>query len=74
MKEKSELSFFVENAAEYLTTGNKKVGVGTIVLVSSVTGSTIEMVDGVKKALQSGAKVIGFIDVATTELAQIVDL
>ena len=23
MKEKSELSFFVENAAEYLTTGNK---------------------------------------------------
>ena len=25
MKEKSKLSFFVENAAEYLTTGNKKV-------------------------------------------------
>ena len=24
MKEKSKLSFFVENAAEYLTTGNKK--------------------------------------------------
>ena len=31
MKEKSGLDFFVENAAEYLTTGNKKVGVGTIV-------------------------------------------
>ena len=38
MKEKSELPFFVENAAEYLTTGNKKVGEGTIVIISSVTG------------------------------------
>ena len=35
MKEKSKLSFFVENAAEYLTTGNKKVGEGTIVIISS---------------------------------------
>ena len=46
MKEKSGLDFFVENAAEYLTTGNKKVGADTIVVVSSVTGSTIEMVEG----------------------------
>ena len=35
MKEKSGLDFFVENAAEYLTTGNKKVGADTIVVVSS---------------------------------------
>lgn len=40
---------FVENAAEYLTTGNKKVGEGTIVIISSVTGTTSEIVDGVKK-------------------------
>ena len=73
MKEKSGLDFFVENAAEYLTTGNKKVGADTIVVVSSVTGSTIEMVEGVKKASAAGAKVLGFIDVDTTELAQIVD-
>ena len=46
MKEKSGLDFFVENAAEYLTTGNKKIGADTIVVVSSVTGSTIEMVEG----------------------------
>ena len=44
MKEKSKLSFFVENAAEYLTTGNKKVGEGTIVIISSVTGTTSEIV------------------------------
>ena len=37
MKEKSAIDFFVENAAEYLTTGNRKIGKGTIVIVSSVT-------------------------------------
>ena len=31
------------------------------------------MVEGVKKASVAGAKVLGFIDVDTTELAQIVD-
>lgn len=74
MKEKSKLSFFVENAAEYLTTGNKKVGEGTIVIISSVTGTTSEIVDGVKKAQKSGARVIGFIDVATAELAKLTGL
>lgn len=73
MKERSEIPFFVENAAEYLTTGNKRVGEGTIVIISSVTGSTTEMVDGVKKAQAAGAKVFGFIDVDTTELAKLVD-
>ena len=43
MKERSTLEFFVENAAEYLTTGNRRVGEGTVVVISSVTGSTIEM-------------------------------
>jgi len=73
MKERSSIPLFVENAAEYLTTGNRNVGEGTIVIVSSVTGSTIEMVDGVKKAQAAGAKVLGFIDVDTTELAKLVD-
>lgn len=73
MKERSAINFFVENAAEYLLTGNKKVGAGTIVVISSVTGSTIEMVDGVKKAQEAGAKVIGFVDYWDTELAKISD-
>lgn len=73
MKECSSLDFFVENAAEYLTTGNRRVGEGTIVIISSVTGSTSEMVDAVKKAQSDGAKVLGFIDVETTELAKLVD-
>jgi fructoselysine-6-phosphate deglycase len=73
MKERSAINFFVENAAEYLLTGNKKVGEGTIVVISSVTGSTAEMVDGVKKVQEAGAKVIGFIDYPDTKLANMVD-
>ncbi len=73
MKERSAINFFVENAAEYLTTGNKKVGEGTIVVISSVTGSTQEMVDGVIKAKEAGAEVLGFIDVPDTKLAKMVD-
>ena len=47
MKEKSKLFIFqFENAAEYLTTGNKKLGEGTIVIISSVTRTTSEIVDG----------------------------
>lgn len=73
MAEQSELPFFVVNAAEYLTTGSKKVGEGTFVVVSSVTGNTKEMVDGVRKAKEAGAKVLGFIDVETADLAKMVD-
>ena len=73
MREKTALEIIVENAAEYLKTGNKRVGKGTIAIVSSVTGSTSEMLEGVAKAQADGAKVLGFIDVATTELAKMVD-
>jgi len=73
MRERSKLNFFVVNAAEYLTTGDLRVGEGTITVVSSVTGSTTEMVDAVKKAKAAGAKILGFIDVDTTELAKLMD-
>lgn len=73
MRERTALDVFAVNAAEYLTTGDRRVGEGTVVVVSSVTGSTVEMVDGVKKAQAAGAKVLGFIDVETTELARMVD-
>ena len=60
MRERTALDVFAVNAAEYLTTGDRRVGEGTVVVVSSVTGSTVEMVDGVKKAQAAGAKVLGF--------------
>ena len=40
MKEQSEIETWAENASEYNTTGNKRVGEGTVVITSSVTGST----------------------------------
>ena len=73
MKERSGLEVLVENAAEYLTTGNKRVGEGTIAVISSVTGSASEMLEGVAKVQKAGAKVLGFIDVETAELARMVD-
>ena len=73
MKERSALDFFTENAAEYLTTGNKRVGEGTIVIISSVTGSTEEMVKAVDKVQAEGAKVLGFIDKEDAALAKTVD-
>lgn len=73
MKEKTSLEVFYENAAEYLTTGNKRIGEGTIVIISSVTGSTEEMVKGVDKLQAEGAKIFGFIDKETAPLASTVD-
>lgn len=73
MNERTDIEAFVENAAEYCVTGNRKIGKGTIVIISSVTGSTEEMVLGVKKAQEAGAKVFGFIDVETAALANMVD-
>ena len=62
MKGKSSLPVFVENAAEYVTTGNRRITDKTLIVFSSVTGSTQEMVDGVAKAKAAGARIFGFID------------
>src|SRR4051812_31769338 len=67
---KSALPVFVENAAEYLTTGNRKLTNKSVVIISSVTGSTEEMVRAVSKVKEIGAKVLGFIDVKEASLAQ----
>ena len=73
MKERTELDVFSANAAEYCATGDKRVGEGTFLIFSSVTGSTAEVVEAVKKARADGAHVLGFIDNADAPLAQMVD-
>lgn len=73
LKERSAFEVFSLNAAEYLTTGDRRVGNGTFTVISSVTGTTEEMVDAVKKIRQAGAFVLGFIDKADAELAGDVD-
>ena len=62
MKGKSSLPVYVENAAEYVTNGNRRITDRTLIVFSSVTGSTQEMVDGVAKAKAAGARIFGFID------------
>lgn len=73
MAEKSALPAFSENAAEYLTTGNKRLTDQSVVIFSSVTGSTEEMVEAVQKIKQIGARIIGFIDNSTAALNAMVD-
>ena len=52
MKEMSAIETWAENAAEYLTTGNKRITKDTVVIISSVTGNTKEVVDAIKKSKQ----------------------
>ena len=73
MKERSALEIFALNAAEYCTTGDRRVDPNTCVILSSVTGSTSEVVAAVAKAQEAGAVVIGFIDKADSPLASAVD-
>ena len=73
MKERTEMEVFAINAAEYSTTGDRRIGAGTCVVISSVTGTTKEVVEAVKLVQDKGAEVIGFIDKADAELALLVD-
>ena len=49
MKERSAMEVFALNAAEYNTTGDRRVGERTFVVISSVTGTTEEMCAAVEK-------------------------
>ena len=73
MKERSSLELFVINAAEYCAAGDRRIGAGTLVIISSVTGTTAEIVEAVAKARQAGACILGFIDQPDVPLASMVD-
>ncbi|WP_416388686.1 SIS domain-containing protein [Lachnotalea glycerini] len=70
MRGKTKLPVFVENAAQFITTGNLRFTEKSVMIISSVTGSTKEMIQAVAKAREIGARVFGFIDKAKTELAK----
>ena len=70
MRGRSKLPVFVENAAEFLTTGNKKFTNKSVVIISSVSGNTKEMVELVDRVHEKGAKVFSFIDNPGTTLTQ----
>ncbi len=73
IKGMSTVPAYVENAAEYITTGNRRIGKKSVVVISSVTGSTQEMVEAVKGVRDAGATVIGFIDDEKAPLASMMN-
>lgn len=62
MRERSKLDFFVQHAAEYLTTGNKRITDKTLVLVASESGTTEEIVKALKEIRKVGSFVLGFVE------------
>lgn len=60
----------MEHAAEYYTTGNKRLTKDSIVILSSVTGTTQEVVRAVDEIREVGATLIGFIDTVGSPLAE----
>ncbi|MBR6724970.1 MAG: SIS domain-containing protein [Erysipelotrichaceae bacterium] len=70
MRGRSSLPVYVDNAAEFLTTGNKKFTANSVLIYSSVSGNTKEMVELVKKVKEMGARVFAFIDTPDSTLTR----
>lgn len=70
---KSNLPIYVQHAAEYYTTGNKRLTEKSFVILSSVTGTTQEVVQAVQEIKKVGATLFGFIDAKDSLLADLCD-
>ena len=70
---RSDLPAYVQHAAEYYTTGNRRLTKDSLVILSSVTGTTEEVVRAVKEIKKVGATLLGFIDTEGTSLAESCD-
>ncbi|WAI94152.1 SIS domain-containing protein [Streptococcus dysgalactiae] len=70
LRGKSNLPIYVENAAEFLTNGNKRFTKDSICIISSVTGNTLEMVNLVDRVHEIGGRVFSFIDTPNSILTQ----
>ncbi|WP_086350978.1 SIS domain-containing protein [Candidatus Enterococcus clewellii] len=67
---KSDLPVYVQHAAEYYTTGNRRLTKDSLVILSSVTGTTQEVVEAVEEIKKVGATLVGFIDAKESVLAE----
>ncbi|MBO0410294.1 SIS domain-containing protein [Enterococcus hulanensis] len=70
---RSDLPVYVQHAAEYYTTGNRRLTKDSLVILSSVTGTTEEVVKAVAEIKEVGATLLGFVDTAGTSLAESCD-
>lgn len=71
MRGKTKLPVYVDNAAQFITTGNPRFTDKSVMIISSVTGSTMEMMQAVEKAKKIGARVVGFIDKPEMAIAKL---
>lgn len=67
---RSDLPVYVQHAAEFYTTGNRRLTKDSLVILSSVTGTTEEVVKAVVEIKKVGATLLGFVDTAGTKLAE----
>lgn len=74
MRAYSHREVFAQEAASYNTTGNRRIGEGTLVILSSVSGTTPEVAAAVEKARDAGAFVLGFVDRQDSALARAADV
>ena len=70
LRGKTALPVYAENAAEFLTTGNRRFTSRSVLVYSSVSGNTKEMVELVDKVKALGARVVAFIDTPGSALTQ----
>lgn len=73
MKERSALWLQSLLSSEYNVVGDRCLGEGSVVVFSSVTGTTVEVVESVKKAKAAGATIFGFVDTPNTPLYEMSD-
>lgn len=70
IREFSDLPVIVEQAGQYNVMPNKRITKDTVIVISSVSGNTAEMVTAMKTINEIGCRVIGFIDVPGSPLAE----
>lgn len=70
VKELSDLPITVENAGQFNVVGNRRITKKSVVVFSSVSGNTAEMVVAMETLKREGVTTIGFVDVADSPLAK----
>ena len=70
MRHRSSLPVYADNAAEFLTTGNRRFTDRSVVIFSSVSGNTKEMVALAEKVHSIGARIFSFIDTPGSKLTE----
>lgn len=70
VKELSDLPIMVENAGQFNVVGNRRITKKSVVVFSSVSGNTAEMVAAMETLKREGVTTIGFVDVADSPLAK----